>query len=115
MEIGVCREHGIRLDAGEERAYERDTPERIMVLMGEDLAGTGDEFVTGVKIESAMYLTAPDGSQAIRVRLETLRRGSAQPGHTEFMLSEKVAGRLAQMLLDSIPLGVDQKRRDDDS
>lgn len=100
IELAVCAEHGARLDtAGEDRAYQEDGRERTVILMGSDLDGTGDDFVTQISVTQAMHLTAPDGSSATRVVLDTKRRGSNKPGHIEFLLSEDSAAYLAQALM----------------
>lgn len=99
IELGVCASHAASLDAGAERAYQRDRPEQTAIIMGDDLAGTGDHFVTGFHLERGVTVTSPDGTPALRVVLDTKRRGSEQPGQVEFMVSQGTARKLAEAIL----------------
>lgn len=98
VELGVCAEHGERLGAGEERAYQSDDPEHVTILMGSDVAVVADAFVDGIKVTNLSGVTAPDGAPAMRVVLTTTRQSDGQTEHVEFTLSTKVAAHLSRML-----------------
>jgi hypothetical protein len=103
VEFGVCVAHATRLRDGEEHAYEQERPGQMVILMGDDLVGTGDQLVESISIQSGITLTTPDGLPAIRVVLGTRRRGSGQAEHVEFVASRPVVRRLAEMLQQTVP------------
>ncbi|MGI5418671.1 hypothetical protein [Actinomadura luteofluorescens] len=100
IEFGICNEHKERIQNGEEWAIhnERGHHYANYLVMGDDLAGTGDNFVTRITSNQVMGHLTPKGENALKITLETQRRGSEQHDYVEFCLSPKMAAGMADML-----------------